>query len=777
MTRWASRWYPWHPSARPDADWKSARGRARATNVPQRGSAAGGDRLSCWERWRSSRACQLRGEPVPLPRSGLRARARTSSIGPGQPRPSSRTPASGTRRRSWSPGASAYRDGEFLYQDFLYDDHGAKGELARSGRPATRQATPSRGRTAPTRTRPTRPTPTTRPTSSSCGSSRWPTRRPSGITLNTMKDPRSSARRSRSAARAEPRRVPPRRQRDRARRSSSSPFTAHTPTCSTRPPASPSRRPPTGDDLDRAAARSRCASRTRPGTPATRTVRLAAGVGLWDTAAGRYLIPGAAADATHPGRRRRARQPDRLLQRRLPLRTSPASTSTRPTPCSPTRAWWRDRAQGDALASGDLEPVPRRRRLRQARAAASTDDMRGKPDGVPTQRARWTGSSRATSRPSRAPTTRTTCGQATRLPGRAARPAPAVRDLRARTSPPPRRVRPHPAAALAGRQLQPVLRQPQPVAARRAGPGLDRDHPRGPRARTAGTTATPGADTFEVWADVARRYRSIPRWTAISGLLDGRLRHLQVRHPVPGPVRAGATRSSGPPGLGVWVPPAAAAAGRRGEQHEPHARLGAEHPVPDLGRRPRTSWCPWRARTAQAQTFDDLGYRYVFDLFTTADHFALAVERPVRAGGRLPRHHARRPQPGARHLRRQPDDGLRRRRHGRRPRLLAVGPEPPRRQRERAPGAGRRPLGGLRPRRPGRRTRPRPRPGHAPGRQPRRRSPTASDRKSWGPAPRRPRSGTCCISTPTNLAQRRRPPGAGAPRAATRSSTSPPTAR
>ena len=41
----------------------------------------------------------------------------------------------------------------------------------------------------------------------------------------------------------------------------------------------------------------------------------------------------------------------------------------------------------------------------------------------------------------------------------------------------------------------------------------------------------------------------------------------------------------GPPGLGVWVPPGAAAARRRGEQHEPDARLGAEHPVPDLGRR------------------------------------------------------------------------------------------------------------------------------------------------------------------------------------------------
>jgi C-terminal binding-module, SLH-like, of glucodextranase len=32
-------------------------------------------------------------------------------------------------------GASAYRDGEFLYQDFLYDDHGAKGVSPDPGDP------------------------------------------------------------------------------------------------------------------------------------------------------------------------------------------------------------------------------------------------------------------------------------------------------------------------------------------------------------------------------------------------------------------------------------------------------------------------------------------------------------------------------------------------------------------------------------------------------------------------------------------------------------------
>ena len=34
-------------------------------------------------------------------------------------------------------GASAYRDGEFLYQDFLYDDHGAKAPSPDPGDPRT----------------------------------------------------------------------------------------------------------------------------------------------------------------------------------------------------------------------------------------------------------------------------------------------------------------------------------------------------------------------------------------------------------------------------------------------------------------------------------------------------------------------------------------------------------------------------------------------------------------------------------------------------------------
>ena len=67
---------------------------------------------------------------------------------------------------------------------------------------------------------------------------------------------------------------------------------------------------------------------------------------------------------------------------------------------------------------------------------------------------------------------------------------------------------------------------------------------------------------------------------------------------------------------------------------------------------------PVASAQAQADSLDALGYRYEFDLFNPAEHLTLADQRRVRPGRRLPRHDGGRPQPGARHLRLQPDDGL-----------------------------------------------------------------------------------------------------------------------
>ena len=90
-------------------------------------------------------------EALALLRPGAAARARRSSTRRRRPRRSSATAASGRRSPLLVSGASAYRKGEFLYQDYLYDDSGARGTADPSDPAAERHVRPLR--TAPTATR------------------------------------------------------------------------------------------------------------------------------------------------------------------------------------------------------------------------------------------------------------------------------------------------------------------------------------------------------------------------------------------------------------------------------------------------------------------------------------------------------------------------------------------------------------------------------------------------------------------------------------------------
>ena len=113
---------------------------------------------------------------------------------------------SGRRTPILVSGASAYRKGEFLYQGYLYDDHGAKEVLD----PTNPMISPGRRRVGrrhllrtgrhlhlPDRARATTRTPRT---SSNCASSRCAKATAFRITLNTLEDPASWRPRSRSAA-------------------------------------------------------------------------------------------------------------------------------------------------------------------------------------------------------------------------------------------------------------------------------------------------------------------------------------------------------------------------------------------------------------------------------------------------------------------------------------------------------------------------------------------------------------------------------------------------
>jgi hypothetical protein len=89
--------------------------------------------------------------------------------------------------------------------------------------------------------------------------------------------------------------------------------------------------------------------------PGQSTVRLAMGVGLWDAANNHYLLPQQFADATHPGGAGAATNPPAFFnvafrsnaQEPLPSVTAGSGVLTDPR-------WWRDEAQGTSLATGDI---------------------------------------------------------------------------------------------------------------------------------------------------------------------------------------------------------------------------------------------------------------------------------------------------------------------------------------------------------------------------------------------------------------------------------------
>jgi predicted esterase len=92
--------------------------------------------------------------------------------------------------------------------------------------------------------------------------------------------------------------------------------------------------------------------------PGTSVVRMSAGVGLWDKAAGKYLLPGASASATMPGGAGLNLAPAAFFN--VAFRSAePGPDFSAPTGSSTSLTdprWWRDKAQGAALAAGDISP-------------------------------------------------------------------------------------------------------------------------------------------------------------------------------------------------------------------------------------------------------------------------------------------------------------------------------------------------------------------------------------------------------------------------------------
>jgi dienelactone hydrolase len=257
-------------------------------------------------------------------------------------------------------GAEAYRDGEFLYQDYLYDDHGAH-DVADPTDPMTGDAGDLFSMPNGTYTYPTGPGYANdaadlvefrvRPLAKKTAFR---------ITLNTLQNPALIA--FSIAIGGAPGKTYP--FPDGANvvapaklfltvRPVAGKLTAQLVTAgSNTPVAGPA--PAVKVDLVRRQIQVEVPH--SEWNPRHATVRLAMGVGLWNSATDQYLLPGAVASATTPGGAGLTAHPAAFFN--VAFRTAEALPSVEDsTSAVLNAAWWRDRTQGAALASGNISQL------------------------------------------------------------------------------------------------------------------------------------------------------------------------------------------------------------------------------------------------------------------------------------------------------------------------------------------------------------------------------------------------------------------------------------
>jgi hypothetical protein len=361
--------------------------------------------------------------------------------------------------------------------------------------------------------------------------------------------------------------------------------------------------------------------------PTGKVERLAAGVGLWDKANNRYLIPQDNADATHPGGAGGlgATAPAFFnVAFRFEHAGGGPNEEPRQSPGDPqgvfaNPAWWRDRAQAQALTTGDISAFFVNVDFNKL-AAGVSDDMIDQPEGVPTHGAmdRILSSHFETEQ---GRDYSSACASAQGCKG----------ELRGQLQPYAIYLpsRPPPASGYGLTLLLHSLgaNYNQYLGTRNQSEFGDRPAPsivitpegRGPDGWYYDYA---GADTFEVWADVAARYHLDPSYTDLTGYSMGGYGTYKFATQFPD-LFAKAQPTVGPPGLGIWVPPGPPVPG--GDSTNTNRQLASVRNIPFLIWNAYTDeLVPVAGAVAQANTFDSLGYRYEFDLFTPADHLTLA---------------------------------------------------------------------------------------------------------------------------------------------------------
>jgi len=354
--------------------------------------------------------------------------------------------------------------------------------------------------------------------------------------------------------------------------------------------------------------------------PGTSVVRLAAGVGLWNTAAGRYLLPRAEANETEPGGAGEDPNPPAFFDVAFRFNAQEPVPGTPGPETSSDPAWWREQAQSHALQAGDISRFHAEVDFSKLAKHVNTD-MPGEATGVPQSGVfdrilashffAGQGADYATGG----------CGKASGCSG----------EMRGQLQPyaiyVPRG--PVPAAgwgltlllhSLSANynQFEGTHNQSQ-FANRGSGSIVITPSGRGPDGWYYDHA---GANTFETWADVAAHYKLNPSLTDIAGYSMGGYGTYKFSTQFPD-LFAKAQPTVGPPALGIWVPPAEPTGG---EQTLTQRMLASVRNIPFLiWDETSDELVPIAGVREQVKKFDSLGYRYEFDEFHVGDHLALAI--------------------------------------------------------------------------------------------------------------------------------------------------------
>jgi hypothetical protein len=355
--------------------------------------------------------------------------------------------------------------------------------------------------------------------------------------------------------------------------------------------------------------------------PGTSKVRLAAGVGLWNASANSYLLPVAERSATQPGGAGPDPAPPAFFDVAFRFNAQEPVPGTPGPETTANPAWWRESAQAQALSKGDISPFYAEVDFAKLKAKVD-DDMPNGPTGVPQSGAF-----------DRILASHFSDGQgADYATGGCGSSHACIGEMRGQLLPYAIYV-PSGTPPAAGFGLTLLLHSlsanynqfegshnQSQFANRGSGSIVITPSGRGPDGWYYDHA---GQESFEVWADAASHYQLNPSFTDVAGYSMGGYGTYKFTSQFPD-LFAKAQPTVGPPGLGIWLPPAEPLPG--GNQSLTQRMLPSVRNVPFLIWDETTDeLVPISGVLEQVNTFDSLGYRYEFDQFQAGDHLTLAI--------------------------------------------------------------------------------------------------------------------------------------------------------